>query len=63
MTDSHAEASDTDLAEQALPADGGFEDDEAEVFSEDVAVDAEADTADLLEQQHSVPSPDDDYDR
>lgn len=59
MTQPDPEASDGDLAEQsrlADPQDDAGGDDE---FS----APAEADTADLLEQQQSVPLPDDDYDR
>ena len=52
-------AGDADLAEQAVPADGGADDGGADGFS----VNAEADVADLVEQHRGAPLPDDDYDR
>lgn len=55
------EASDADLAEQALPV--GEPDDGTDPASEYTTVDLEADTADMIEQQQDVPSADDDYDR
>ena len=61
MTDPIAEASDTDLANQALPVDDP--DDETDPFGASATASVEADAADLLEQHQSVPSADDDYDR
>ena len=57
MTDFTAEASDIDLADQAVPI--GEPADEADPFSPDV----EADAADLIEQHQDVPPGDDDYER
>lgn len=57
MTDFIDEASDTDLADQAVLIEEAA--DEVEPFSPDV----EADAADLIEQHQSVPSGDDDYER
>ncbi len=61
MTDPTAEASDADRADQALPVDDSVE--EADPFDEHTVASAEANPADLLEQQQSVPPDDDDYDR
>lgn len=59
MTDFIAEASDTDLADQAVPV--GDPADESDLLT--VNTTGEADAADVFEQHQSVPSPDDDYDR
>jgi hypothetical protein len=48
-----AEASDIDVAEQALPAYDAA--DEIEPFIDDVSPTADADLADLIEQRHDVP--------
>lgn len=61
MTEPFAEASDADLADQALPV--GDLGDETDPATEYTATSADADTADLIEQQQGIPSADDDYDR
>ncbi|HET9874594.1 MAG TPA: hypothetical protein VFQ37_02375 [Mycobacterium sp.] len=61
MTDPIAEASDTDLANQALPVDDPAG--EPDPFTDDAIAGAEADLADVFEQHQSVPSSDDDYER
>jgi hypothetical protein len=61
MTEPAREASDADVADQALPVDENG--DESDTFTEGLTAGAEADSADLYEQQQSVPSPEDDYDR
>lgn len=61
MTDPILEASEIDLADQALPVDD--EAVEAEQLSGYSFDSADADIADLLEQRQSVPSGEDDYDR
>lgn len=61
MTDPIADASDADLAEQAVPVDDA--DEETGQVSEYVTPSIDADIADVLEQQRSVPVGDDDYDR
>jgi hypothetical protein len=61
MTESVPEANDADLADQALPVDANG--DEGDAFSEDLTAGAEADAADMFEQQRSAPLDDDDYDR
>jgi hypothetical protein len=48
------EASDTDIADQAVPAYGT---DEIESFIDDVSATADADLADLIEQRQNVPLP------
>lgn len=55
--ESNVEASDTDLAEQALAVEDT--DDEPDPFFAGSA--GEADPADVLEQHQSVPAGDDDY--
>lgn len=59
MTEPFSEANDADLADQALPA-GDPDDGPAPQYS---TVGAEADPADVVEQQQDVPSADEDYDR
>ncbi len=61
MTSNNAEASDIDLADQAVPADDLAED--ADVFGVDIPATIEADPTDVLEQHRIVPSGEDDYDR
>jgi hypothetical protein len=68
MTESYAKASEGDLVEEALAAEdagdeAGLETDAAGLPADFTVGDAEADTADLLDQQKPVPSADDDYDR
>jgi hypothetical protein len=48
------EASDTDIADQAVPAYGT---DEIESFIDDVSATADADLAGLIEQRQNVPLP------
>ena len=57
MTSRNVEASDIDLADQAMPVDNPDEDNTG------IEVPAEADPADVVEQYRSVPSADDEYDR
>lgn len=59
MTEPVPEASDADLAEQAVPVNDPTDD----LRVDDFPVSAEADAADLLEQHRSAPLPDDDYER
>jgi hypothetical protein len=60
MTESIPDANEADLVEQALRADNR---DETDPATNDLSTGAEADAADLFEQQQSAPMPDDDYDR
>lgn len=55
------DASDADRAEQALPV--GDPDDETDPSTQYSTAGAEADSADMIEQQQGVPAADDDYDR
>lgn len=61
MIEPFADASDADLADQALPV--GDPDGETDPSTDYATASLEADTADLIEQQQEVPSADDDYDR
>ena len=60
MTSNNAEASDIDLADQAVPAD---DTEDVDAFGGDIPATAEADPTDILEQRRSAPTDEDDYDR
>lgn len=60
MTEPHIEASDADLAEQALPVDVPADD--PAPSGDGITADLEADTADVIDQWRDVPLSDDDYD-
>jgi hypothetical protein len=55
MTELIWEASDIDIADQAVPAYHTA--DEIEPFLDEVSATADADLADIIEQRHNVPLP------
>lgn len=57
MTEFIGEASDLDLADQAVPVDDASE----ETPDADITVTDDANVADVIEQHQGVPSGDDDY--
>lgn len=61
MISRNFDASDVDLADQALPAMAGDEYDEAP--GPEIPIGDHADVADVIEQHQPVPSGEDDYDR
>ncbi|MEB3020494.1 hypothetical protein [[Mycobacterium] crassicus] len=68
MTSRDVEASDADLAGQAMPVAGGESDleDDVETPGAGISLDEHgdhADLADVVEQHQGVPSIEDDYDR
>ncbi|MFL0178479.1 MULTISPECIES: hypothetical protein [unclassified Mycobacterium] len=62
MTSRNVEASDADLAEQAVPAAVGDEADD-ETPGPEISAGDNADIADVVEQHRGVPADEDAYDR